>query len=198
MGDVRFCARFFSPQPERRMTMRQLVCAMVLTATVLSGSALAGGTFTLDPKNTKIEFTGTKPGGKHNGGFKTLTGTASGADATSLKLDVEIDTTSIYTDTAKLTTHLKSADFFEVATYPKAKFVSTKVEKAKDGYTVTGDLTLHGKTKSISFPASITVGADAVSLTSTFKINRQDFGISYGPGKVDDDVTLKVAVKATK
>jgi len=175
-----------------------MIGAMLLGATLLSGTALAGGAFTLDGKNTKIEFTGTKPGGKHEGGFKTVTGTASGADATALKLDVDIDTTSMYTDTPKLTNHLKSADFFEVKTYPKAKFVSTKVEKADKGYTVTGELTLHGKTKSISFPASIKVDADAVSITSTFKINRQDFGISYGAGKVDDDVTLKVSVNAKK
>ena len=64
--------------------------------------------------------------------------------------------------------------------------------------TAQGDLTLHGKTKSISFPAGIKVGADAVSLSSTFKINRQDFGISFGAGKVDDDVTLKVTVNAKK
>jgi polyisoprenoid-binding protein YceI len=178
--------------------MRHLISAMILGATLLSGTALAGGNFTLDGKNTKIEFTGTKPGGKHVGGFKDLTGTATGADATSLKLEVEIDATSMYTDTPKLTNHLKSADFFEVKTYPKAKFVSTKIEKAADGYTITGDLTLHGKTKSISFPAGIKVGAEAVSLSSTFKINRQDFGITYGAGKVDDDVTLKVTVNAKK
>ena len=178
--------------------MRHLIGAMILGATLLSGTALAGGNFTLDGKNTKIEFTGTKPGGKHVGGFKELTGTVSGADATSLKLEVEIDTTSMFTDNGKLTNHLKSADFFEVKTYPKAKFVSTKIDKGTDGYTVTGDLTLHGKTKSISFPADIKVGADAVSLSSTFKINRQDFGISFGAGKVDDDVTLKVTVNAKK
>src|SRR5258708_2232518 len=70
-------------------TMRQLIGAMILAATVLSGTALAGGNFTLDGKNTKIEFTGTKPMGKHVGGFKVLSGTAAGADATSLKLEVE-------------------------------------------------------------------------------------------------------------
>jgi polyisoprenoid-binding protein YceI len=178
--------------------MRQWIGALLLGATALASSAIAGGTFALDGNNTKIEFVGTKPGGKHNGGFKSVTGKASGAEATDLKLEVEIDTTSMYTDNPKLTNHLKSADFFEVKTYPKAKFVSTKVEKANDGYTVTGDLTLRGKTKSISFPAAIAVAADGVTVKSTFTINRQDFGISFGPGKVDDTVTIKVAVNATK
>jgi polyisoprenoid-binding protein YceI len=183
---------------QRRQTMRHFIGATVLGALLITGTAFAGGTFTLDSKNTKIEFIGSKPQGKHEGGFKTVKGTATGADATDLKFAVEIDTTSIYTDTPKLTKHLMSADFFEVKTYPTAKFASTKIEKAADGFTVTGDLTLHGKTKSISFPATIKVSADAVSLTSTFKINRQDFGISFGAGKVDDDVTIKVSVNAKK
>src|SRR5579864_2567055 len=110
-------------------TMRQLIGAMVVGVTLLSGTALAGGSFALDGKNTKIEFIGTKVNGKHIGGFKTLSGSAKGADAGSLKLEVEIDTTSMFTDTPKLTKHLMSADFFEVKTYPKAKFVSTKIAK---------------------------------------------------------------------
>ncbi len=177
---------------------RYLIGASILAATVCSATALAGGNFALSGKNTKIEFTGTKVNGKHEGGFKDLTGTASvtGADPTTLKLEVEIDTTSLYTDTPKLTQHLKSSDFFSVKTYPRAKFVATKVAKAGDGYTVTGELTLLGKTKTVSFPARITAGADGLSLSSQFEINRQDFGMSYGTGKVNDQVQLKVSVNA--
>jgi polyisoprenoid-binding protein YceI len=178
--------------------MGQRIGAVLLAVALLASNSSAGGTFALDGNNTKIEFIGTKPGGKHNGGFKNLTGKASGAEVTDLKLEVEIDTTSIYTDNAKLTNHLKSADFFEVKTYPKAKFVSTKVEKAKEGYTVTGEFTMHGKTKTITFPATIAVNADAVTLNTKFTIDRQDFGISFGAGKVDDTVTINVAVNAKK
>ncbi len=180
--------------------MRTMIGATLLGVTLLSGTALAGGTFMLDGKNTKIEFTGTKPGGKHDGGFQSLTGTAStiGNDATTLKLEVEIDTTSLYTDTPKLTTHLKSPDFFSVKTFPKAKFVATKVAKADEGYTITGEFTLLGKTKTISFPATIAAGADGLTVSSQFTINRQDYGMSFGTGKVNDEVKIKVAVKATK
>jgi polyisoprenoid-binding protein YceI len=180
--------------------MRSMIAATLLSATLLSGTALAGGNFTLDGKNTKIEFVGSKAGGKHDGGFKTVSGIASaaGTDATTLKLDVEIATESLYTDTPKLTLHLKSPDFFSVKEYPKAKFVSSKVAKGAAGYTVTGDLTLLGKTKTISFPADITVGGDGLTLTSSFTINRQDYGMSFGSGKVNDEVKLKVSVKAAK
>ena len=174
----------------------------LLTVTVLGLFAVAGQTaeFALNGDNTKITFVGTKPDGKHDGGFKKLTGTANidGKDATSLKISVDIDVTSIYTDTEKLTNHLKSPDFFGVKSNPKAKFVTTKVEKKGDGYTVTGKLTMVGKTKDVSFPAKIEAGDGGLSLTSDFTINRHDWGISYGKGKIDDDVSLRVRVTAKK
>jgi polyisoprenoid-binding protein YceI len=180
--------------------MRQLIGAAVLGTTLLSGTALAGGNIPLTGKNTTIEFVGTKPNGKHEGGFKEVNGTAqaSGADPTTLKFTVEIDTTSIYTDTPKLTQHLMSPDFFDVKTNPKAKFVSSKIEKSADGYTVTGELTLCGKTKAISFPARITLSDGGLNLTSQFQIDRRDFGMTYGAGKINDQIALKVSVNAKK
>jgi polyisoprenoid-binding protein YceI len=183
----------------RSTVMRHFVTAILLGTLLVSGTAFAGGTFPLTAKNTKIEFIGTKPQGKHVGGFETVTGTAkAGADATTLKVEVEIDTNSLYSDTPKLTQHLKSSDFFAVKDHPKAKFVSSKVEKAEDGYKITGDLTMLGKTKTITFPATIKSSDDSLTVTSEFKINRQDFGMSFGKGKVDDEVTIKVSLKATK
>ena len=179
--------------------MRVMIAAALLAVTGLTGTALADD-FTLTGDNTKIEFIGTKPQGKHDGGFKTVAGkaTAKVGDPTSLKLEVEIDTASLYTDTPKLTAHLKSSDFFAVKDFPKAKFVTTKVEKAGDSYTVTGEMTLLGKTKTIAFPATVAVTANDLKISSKFQINRQDFGMSFGKGKVDDQVTLKVNLKAAK
>ncbi len=173
--------------------------AVVLTACIVVAPVFAGDTkIALTGDNTKVTFVGTKTGGKHDGGFKAVTGTVTmtGTDATTLKLAVEIDMNSTYTDTEKLTAHLKTPDFFDVKTYPKAKFVSTKVAKGKDGYTVTGDLTMHGKTKEISFPATIDASGKGLSLASDFVINRQDWGVSYGKGMVDDSVKLSVKVAA--
>ena len=175
--------------------------AGLLAAAVLAAAATAD-TFPLTGENTKVEFTGTKKGGKHDGGFKSVSGSATttGGDPTSLKLDVVIQTDSLWSDNEKLTGHLKAPDFFDVKTNPTAKFVSESVEKlpdAKSIYKVSGNLTLNGKTRSISFPAVITLG-EAVTLNSEFKINRQDFGMSYGSGKVDDIVTIRVKVDAKK
>ncbi|MGL4554881.1 MAG: YceI family protein, partial [Gemmataceae bacterium] len=156
--------------------------------------------FPLTADNTQVTFTGTKPDGKHTGGFKAVTGTASvdPADPTTLKLSVEFDIKSMHSDSPKLTQHLLSDDFFSASKHPKASFESTKVAKDGDGVTVTGKLTLCGKTKEISFPAKVTATADGLKLTSALKIDRTEFGMTYGKGKIDDAVALDVAVNATK
>src|SRR5207248_2317220 len=99
---------------------------------------------------------------------------------------LDIDMNSLYTDTDKLTTHLKSPDFFGVKSNPKSKFVSTKVEKAGGDYKVTGDFTMLGKTKSITFPAKLAMTADGLSVSSAFTIDRTQWGMTYGQGKVDN------------
>src|ERR1043166_2761675 len=98
--------------------MRVLIATALVATLGFTGTALAE-TFNLTGKNTKIEFTGTKPKGKHEGGFETVTGkaTATAGDPASLKLEVEIETASLYSDNPKLTTHLKSSDFFAVKDY---------------------------------------------------------------------------------
>lgn len=168
-----------------------------LTCVAVTSSAFAGD-IKLTGENTKITFVGTKPGGKHEGGFKTLTGTASISGETISKVEVEIETDSLFSDDAKLTQHLKAPDFFNVKANPKAMFVSTKVEKTDKGTTITGDLTLNGKTKSISFPATIAARdkASTLKIDSEFKINKNDFGMTYGGGKIDDMVAIKVSVDA--
>jgi polyisoprenoid-binding protein YceI len=153
--------------------------------------------YQLTGSNTKIEWVGTKSEGKHEGGFKKLSGTASLTDNSNLKLEVEIDCESLFSDDEKLTQHLKSPDFFAVKDHPKAKFKSTKVEKTDDGVKVTGDLTLLGKTKKVSFPAEITTG-EALGIKANFKINRKDFGMSYGEGKINNDVEIRLDVKAKR
>ena len=119
----------------------------------------------------------------------------------STKITAEIETNSIFTDTDGLTNHLKSPEFFDVAKFPTSTFVSTGIEagskdpKAKEAtHTVTGNLTLHGVTKSISFPAKIAVSGDNATLDSEFFINRQDFGITY-PGKANDLIRDEVVIK---
>jgi hypothetical protein len=98
-----------------------------------------------------------------------------------------------------LTGHLKTPDFFDVRQFPTATFESVAIKQADTGSTVTGNLTLHGVTKEISFPATIQVADDAVNVTADFVLDRQDFGINY-KGMANDlirkEVVLKLDVKA--
>lgn len=170
--------------------------------------AASTGAPAITPDNATIGFVGSKVTGSHTGGFKLFKGTFDvvPTNLESSKITAEIDTNSIFTDTDRLTNHLKSPEFFDVAKFPTSTFVSTGIEaggkdpKAKDAtHTVTGNLTLHGVTKSISFPAKIAVSGDNATLDSEFFINRKDFGITY-PGKANDlirdEVVIKLAIHA--
>ena len=172
---------------------------MLSLAAVAFGMAAFANEYKLTGDNTKVEWTGTKKGGKHVGGFKKLTGTCTcDGDATKAKLDVSIETDSIFSDDEKLTTHLKGKDFFDVKTNPAATFKSTKIEKDGEKVKITGDFTLNGKTKSITFSATVTEKDGSLTLSAEFKINRTDYGMNYGAGMIDDDVALKVSVTAKK
>jgi polyisoprenoid-binding protein YceI len=85
-----------------------------------------------------------------------------------------------------------------VKNHPKATFKSTKVEKKGDLFVVTGELTLLGKAKSVSFPASITAKDGTLSVSTTFSIDRTEWGMNYGKGKIDDKVSIGISVTAKK
>ena len=164
-----------------------------------------GQKYLITAQNSKIEFIGSKVTSSNNGSFGDFSGQIdyAGTPETS-HVSINIKTESLTTDTPDLTKHLKTADFFDVAKYPEATFVSTSIKAGGDkgaSHTVTGNLTLHGVTKAVTFPATISVTPDVASVDSTFSINRKDFGINYA-GQTDnlirDDVVLKLTIRASK
>ncbi len=173
---------------------------------VASPSAVAGTVYAFSQDGSKLEFVGAKVTGKNEGFFKIFSGRIQVPDGKpeSGSVTAEIDIASLTADVEKLTNHLKSPDFFDAAQFPKATFVSTAVKAGGDRgatHTITGNLTLHGVTKSITFPASIHLTPDAAQVDAEFAINRKDFGVMY-PGKPDDlikdDVLIKLALNAKK
>lgn len=166
------------------------------------GEALA-----VTPENSKILFTGSKLTGKHEGGFNHFAGMIDLVDGKpeESKVSVEIETASVFSDADDLTKHLQSGDFFDAAKYPKASFVSTKISpdatEGANNYAVTGDLELRGQKRSITFPATITVGSSDIAVNAEFSINRRDFGIVYDGSANDlirDDVIIKLDLKAPR
>lgn len=184
--------------------------ATVENAAPESSTAKPAGTETLviTPENSKVEFVAAKVTRSHSGSFKQFTGKIDlvANNVPEGRVTIDIETGSVVTDDPQLTGHLKTADFFDVAKYPKATFVSTKIESSNTGsagqaFTVTGNLELHGVKKSISFPANIQVAPDSVTVDAEFAINRKDFGIVYA-GKTDDlirdGVVMKLALKVPR
>ena len=166
---------------------------------------IAAQKYLITPENSKVEFVGSKVTGSHSGSFEKFSGSIdySGQIETS-KVKIIIETASVKTDADGLTKHLQTPDFFDVTKYPQATFESTEIKPGGDkgaSHTVTGNLNLHGVTKSITFPATIAVEPGAVTVNSTFAINRKDFGINYAGGAdnlIRDEVAMTLKVRGVK
>jgi polyisoprenoid-binding protein YceI len=168
--------------------------------------AAANEDIALSGANTTIGFTGSRVGGSHEGSFKRFTGTLtlSPEKLEESKLSLDIETASVSTDAPKLTEHLKSPDFFDVAKFSKATFRSTSIKPSTakgSTHTITGNLDFHGIRRSISFPANITVTPEKVSGTAQFSMNRKDFKVIFD-GEADyaikDYVLVKLGVNAAR
>ena len=174
-------------------------------AAQVSPQTVAGQKYAVTPQNSKIDWVGSKVTGSHNGSFGNFNGEIdyTGNVETS-RVSITIETNSISSDDPKLTEHLKSPDFFDVAKFPQATFVSTAIKPGGEkgaSHTVTGNLTMHGVTKAVTFPATIAVTPDVASVDANFSINRKDFGINYA-GAADnlirDEVVLTLRLRAAK
>jgi polyisoprenoid-binding protein YceI len=183
------------------MRTTRLVLTAALTFALLSSAGFAQDKLTLLADKSKIEFIGTKPDGKHEGGFKEFRGEVipgKGGDENA-SLTLEIATESLFSDDPKLTAHLKSPDFFNVRTHPKATFTSTKIEKMDDkSGVIHGKLTLLGKSKDLAVPVKVSTAGEAVVLSAQFEIDRTDFDMVYGAGKIDNKVTISAELHFPK
>ena len=174
----------------------------VLAVTILFGSSVAllsAEELTLAAGDSSIDFVGSKADGKHKGGFNKfkIDADANWEDPSKSSISVEIDAKSIWSDNDKLTNHLKSPDFFDVRNNPTITFESTKVEPGgRDGDKVTGKIsgkwTMIGKTVEVEVPISAVVTEDSVEMEADFSIDRTKWGMTYGQGKIDNDVKVKV------
>ena len=164
-----------------------------------------GASYLITPQNSRIEFVASKVTGSHNGSFKDFSGEVDYTGQPEKgRVTVTINMASVQTDTPDLTKHLQTADFFDVVKYPQATFTSTEIKPGGEKgttHTVTGNFQLHGVTKSITFPATITPDTDAINVESTFSINRKDFGVNYAGAAnnlIRDEVVMSLHIKAER
>ena len=154
----------------------------------------------LAPENSRISFVGIHVGDDPKprlGGFKQFQGHAvvdpNKNVLTSIVFDINVD--SVWTQFKKLTGHLKNADFFDTANFPSARFVSTEIKMTGEGKCeVAGNLTLHGQTKGLSFPAQYRLDNGGLVLATKFKFDRSQFGMDQMLSGVDKLVEVEIYV----
>ena len=183
----------------------QDVSAGKATAAVVEPEVAAvarGRDLVVDKARSEVRALGAKLTAKHPIVFDTWKGSLRVDGDQLVGVDVVIEMDSLRADVDKLTGHLKTEDFFDVATFPKATFASTRVVATPGAagatHEVSGALTLHGVTKHVRFPATVSWSGEEVLARAEFVIDRQDFGIAY-PGMPDDliqdDVLLTIDLK---
>lgn len=169
-------------------------------------------TWNIDPTHTAAEFSV-----KHmmvttvRGKFNNLSGIVEfdPANPAAGRVEVEIDAASIDTGVSDRDNHLRSADFFDVANYPKITFRSKKVEVTGENRgRITGDLTIRGTTRPVTIDAEFLGllkdpwGNDKVAFSGAARINREDFGLTWnvaletGGWLVGKDIKISLEVQA--
>jgi polyisoprenoid-binding protein YceI len=174
-------------------------------------TALPTGTWNVDPTHSRIGFRVKHLGiSTVHGKFGEFEGRLVTAEDGSVTASGTIQVASVDTSDDGRDTHLRSADFFDVETYPEITFESTSIAaKDEDTWEIAGDLTMHGVTKPITLTAEVGQdvdpwGNDRVGLEATATINRSDWGIKFnmamGSGNVvvSDKIKLELDIEAVK
>jgi polyisoprenoid-binding protein YceI len=168
------------------------------------------GTWSLDPAHTEIGFVARHlMVSKVRGKFEKYTGSITTAPNPLDSLaEAEIDLSSITTGNDQRDEHLRSNDFFDVATSPKMSFRSTAIRPDGDQFLVDGELTIRNITKPITLTVEVggfgtdPWGGTRAGFTATAVINRHDFGVSWnaaiegGGVVVSDKITINIEAEA--
>ena len=185
---------------------------MTATTTETGIPGYEAATWTIDPVHSEVGFSVRHMMvSKVRGRFTTFSGQIVTADdPTQSSVTAEIDLSSISTGQEQRDEHIKSADFFEVETYPTMTYSSTGI-KIEDGeYVLEGDLTLKGVTRSVPLKLELQgFGPDAyggyrAGFTATGEINRRDFNVNFsapmanGGVVVSDKIQLQLEIEAVK
>ena len=199
-----------------KLALRPLF-ALVALAALASAAAAAPVTWKIDPSHTEASFQVRHFFSKVRGVFHDVEGSIvyDDADPSAIKVDALVKVASVDTGNEKRDGHLQTADFFDAEKNPTLSFKSTSVKQvAKGRYKLTGDLTMRGVTKPVTFDAEflgasdISIGGQArgskAGFAATTVVNRKDFGINWnraldnGGAMLDDSVTITLNIEADK
>lgn len=175
-----------------------------------------GGRYTVDPMHTSVGFDIGHLGlSRVQGRFTDVSGklNVDPKNVGKSSVSFRVGTDSVDTAVAPRNAHLKTKDFFDVATYPEIAFVSTKIEKKGKGYVAWGNLTMHGTTHLVQIPfkaygpavVGAQMGGVRVGIVSEpFALDRMAYGIPYdeklpnGQPAVSHDVNVRLSMEAVQ
>ena len=159
-------------------------------------------TYNVDTVDSEVTWEGRKALGAHNGTLELSSGSLVVVDGEIVDGEIAFDLSTITTvddgsGNDDVDTHLKSADFFDVANNPEATFVISEVKSlGGDQYQVTGDLTIRGTTETVVFPATITANDNQITANAVIEIDRATYEIGTDSKLADialtDTFTLEV------
>ena len=185
----------------RKTILTILVCSITLVAQVSTGKP-----YPIDMNHSNVGFSVPIMNGlsKVKGKFTdfSVTLNVDEKDTTKSTVNVVIKATSIDTGVENRDKHLRTADFFDVEKYPDITFQSSRIEKKGKQFIAHGPLTVHGVTKEIALPFTVTgvnESADkskkSVGYSASIVLNRRDYGINWNhrvPGFVGDNITVDI------
>lgn len=188
----------------------RLIVFTIAAFTFMGKALYSQENFNVDVENSALNWKGYKPTGTHNGTITLASGdiVIKNNKITGGNFVTDMSTIKESEDNSKLERHLKSEDFFETAVYPTSKFEITEIVNKGEKIQVTGNMTIKGITKQITFLAALLVNEDALILTSdTFQINRADFNVKFKSKSffndlkdkfVNDEFDFQVTILAKK
>jgi polyisoprenoid-binding protein YceI len=134
------------------------------------------------------------------GVFKTMKGTIKfdEADLAGSKFDLTFDVSSISTGNGMMNKKAQTAEWFDEAKYPQIKFVSSKIVKAGNDFTVTGKLTIKGVTKEKSIPLKVTKSGTDLTFSGSFVVNRMDFKVGKTSDAVPNNMNINYSIPVAK
>lgn len=150
-----------------------------------------------NPAQSKVSFTIKNFGLKTDGTLTGLQGTLeldpSTAEPKTISLSADANT--INTDNKMRDNHLRKAEYFDVATFPKLTFTATSFSKTATGYLVKGNLTIKGTTKNIDINCTTTKDNSGMLFKGSFPINRRDYKVGGGSISLSDDLTVNFQIQ---
>lgn len=169
------------------------VLALTLTTSVFAGSQ------NVDTAKSSVKWLGKKVTGEHSGSISVKEGSLEVSNGKVTGGKVVIDMTSLVDEdikdagmNGKLVGHLKSDDFFGVATYPTAELVISKVESAGNSHNFSGNLTIKGITNPVVFTATSSTAGKSTTYKGTLTIDRSKYNVKYGSKSFFDNLGDKV------